>query len=184
MEAVLSMLTVVMVVTVVAGVVAIAVTIAQKGKSPSKSPSARSTSAPQPSSTTQYAYQFRGPLLSAAEMRFYRHLCEAVGGEFLIFSKVRVADVLSPESGLNRSDWQRAFNGISAKHFDFVLCNPNSAAVEFAIELDDKSHRQQKRVDRDRLLNSAAHTANLRLVRFPVQRSYSPEKIKAQLLSA
>ena len=189
MEGVLVMLAAVMAVIVIVGIVVIALSIAKKGKSQPSPPRPQKTvKTPQPSQTADsspqhYAYRFRGPLLSDAEMRFYRYLHKAIGNEFLIFSKVRVADVLTPDNGLNRSDWQKAFNSVSAKHFDFVLCDPNNAEVKFAIELDDKTHRQKKRIDRDRFLSKAAQTANLKLVRFPVQRSYSLDDIKAQLLS-
>lgn len=62
-------------------------------------------------------------LLTPAERSFYGVLISAVGDSALVFSKVRVADVLKPQKGLDRSNWQRAFNRISSKHFDFVLCN-------------------------------------------------------------
>lgn len=35
----------------------------------------------------------------------------------LVFSKVRVADVITPKKGLNQSDWQRAFNAAAAMSF-------------------------------------------------------------------
>jgi hypothetical protein len=86
----------------------------------------RRTKASDPADTAlrEYSYALRGALLTPAEVRFYHALKEAVGEEFVIFSKVRVADILTPQAGLGQGDWQRAFNKISAKHFDFVLCDP------------------------------------------------------------
>ncbi len=118
-----------------------------------------------------------------AERSFYGVLQQAVGDHFLVFAKVRVADVLSPQKGMQRSDWQRAFNKISAKHFDFVLCTKDTLSVEAAIELDDKSHNKPNRVQRDNFLNQAATTAGLSLIRFPVQASYSVQSIKSEVLT-
>lgn len=71
-----------------------------------------------------YSYQLSRGLLSKAERSFYGVLVQAVGSNGIVFAKVRVADVINPKKGMSRSDWQRAFNQISAKHFDFVVCDP------------------------------------------------------------
>ena len=138
----------------------------------------------QESSPQQFPYQIRGTLLTPAEIRFHQALVDAVASSkanVMIFAKVRVADVLAPGKGLNKSDWQRAFNKISAKHFDFVICDPQTLAVQAAIELDDKSHRQSHRVTRDNFLKQATESAGLPLLRFPVQSQYSGETIRSAL---
>lgn len=132
-------------------------------------------------SKQEYSYQIRGALLTPSEIEFYHVLKQALGNKFIIFSKVRVADVLTPESGLSKSHWQRAFNKISAKHFDFVLCNLENLTVEAAIELDDKSHRKSSRIDRDNFLNQAAQSSGLKLLRFSVKSSYSISEIKSRI---
>lgn len=133
-------------------------------------------------SKQDYTYQIREALLTPSEIKFYQELKWAVGDEFIIFAKVRVADILSPESGLSKSHWQRAFNKISAKHFDFVLCNLESLKVEVVIELDDKSHLKSSRIDRDNFLNQAVHSSGLKMLRFPVKSSYSASDIKSKIL--
>jgi hypothetical protein len=70
-----------------------------------------------------YSYQCRDTLFTEAEIRFYQALKKAINDRFLIFGKVRVADVITPDSRLSKGHWQGAFNKISAKHFDFVLCS-------------------------------------------------------------
>ena len=62
--------------------------------------------------------------LSPAERSFLDVLSQAAGDEWRVFAKVRIADVLTPAKGMSRSRWQSAFNAISAKHFDFLLCDP------------------------------------------------------------
>ena len=132
-------------------------------------------------SAPQSRYTRSAYLLSKAELSFYGVLKQAVGEGGVIFSKVRVADVLSPVKGQERSAWQRAFNKISAKHFDFVICEPNGSSIRLALELDDSSHNSSKRVKRDEFLNQACESAELPLLRIRAAKSYSIEDIREQL---
>ena len=95
-----------------------------------------------------FPYQRHTTLFSPAERSFLGVLDQAVAGKYRVFGKVRIADVATVRGTPNRSSWQVAFNKISSKHFDFVLCNPDDLTFVCAIELDDKSHSQDKRQGR------------------------------------
>jgi len=128
-----------------------------------------------------FGYRRKPYLLSKAERSFYGVLAQAVGDKALIFSKVRVADVLAPQKGLNRANWQRAFNQISAKHVDFLLCDPQECAVKLAIELDDASHGSAKRQKRDAFLEQACESSGLPLLRIKAARGYGVADIRQQV---
>ncbi len=83
-------------------------------------------------------YDLQETLFSPAERSFLGVLDLAVGDQARVFAKVRVADVLTPEAGMGKSKWQQAFNKISAKHVDYLLCHPSDLSFICAIELDDK----------------------------------------------
>lgn len=127
-----------------------------------------------------YTYSRQKYLFTRTELTFYRALQTATQSQYLVFGKVRVADVLKPQTD-NRGDWQRAFNKISAKHFDFVLCDPANLRVLAAVELDDSSHQRVDRVKRDDFLNQAVKGAGLPLIRFPVQTAYEQEAIQRHI---
>ncbi len=82
-------------------------------------------------------YDLQETLFSPAERSFLGVLDLAVGDQAWVFAKVRVADVLTPETGMGKSKWQQAFNKISAKHVDYLLCHPSDLSFICAIELDD-----------------------------------------------
>ncbi|MGB7316106.1 MAG: DUF2726 domain-containing protein [Nodosilinea sp.] len=130
-----------------------------------------------------YAYSCQKSLFTRAEISFYRALQEATTEQYQVLGKVRVADVLKPQTE-NRGDWQRAFNKISAKHFDFVLCDRDRLKVLAAVELDDSSHQRVDRVKRDDFLNQAVKSAGLPLIRFPVQTAYEQEAIQHHIAQA
>lgn len=126
-------------------------------------------------------YRTNGPLFSKAERSFYGVLNQALSEEQVLMGKVRVADILSPQKGLTKSNWQTAFNKIAYKHFDYVLCEKSTLNVLAAIELDDKSHRSKRAIARDTFLDEACKSAGFKLIRFPAQKAYHITEIKHQL---
>lgn len=137
-----------------------------------------------PSSDNNYRYRKQDALFSSAERSFLGILDQAVGEQFRVLGKVRIADVITPEKGMNRKYWQIAFNRISAKHFDYLLCDKNTLEVIAAIELDDKSHKQTRTQQRDLLIEQAYESAKLPLIRFDAKRSYQLELIRSTIHAA
>lgn len=133
---------------------------------------------------SEFPYQLSKYLLSKAERSFYGVLVQSIGNTGLVFSKVRVADVIAPKKGLNRSDWQRAFNKISSKHFDFLVCDPNDCSVKLAVELDDSSHGLAKAQKRDNFLKGACESAGLPLLRIKAAKGYVVADIRRQVEEA
>ena len=128
--------------------------------------------------SADYPYQSFDTLFSPAERSFYGVLRQVVGNNANIFGKVRVADVVMPRKGLSRSDRQKAFNKISGKHFDFVLCNNSDLSVICAIELDDRSHRSKKRQQRDEFLVTVCKGADVPLIQIRASSSYVIDDVK------
>ena len=92
-------------------------------------------------------------------------------------AQVRLADIIKVKSGLDNSTRSSAFNKIKAKHLDFVACDPSDMSIKFAIELDDSSHRQAKRKERDAFLEKAMQGARIPLYRFAVKPEYDPQEV-------
>jgi hypothetical protein len=126
-------------------------------------------------------YEQQPAFLSPAERSFYGVLLQVVDSNTVVFSKVRVADVLKTIRGLEPSKRATAFNKISAKHFDFVLCDAKTLKVKMVVELDDSSHQKKARVIRDEFLDSACRSAKLALMHIKAQRAYRIEEVRFQL---
>lgn len=137
---------------------------------------------PAPSKTNEIPiYELAGPVLTNAELSFYAALRKAVADEHEVHFKVRIADVLKPRKNPIKGAWQKAFNRISSKHFDFVLCEHDNMTVICAIELDDKSHNTKRVQARDELVKDACLSAGLPLIRFPAKRGYRTSDIRDAL---
>lgn len=81
--------------------------------------------------------------------------------DFYVFPKVRVLDIIEPRK--NSANYKKLFWKIQAKHIDFVICDKD-LKIKFLIELDDNSHKQQKRVERDEFLQQALSGAGYNVI--------------------
>ena len=131
-----------------------------------------------------YPYVMNQVLFSPAERSFLGVLEQAIGREYRVLGKVRVADVVSVNSMSDRSGWQKAFNRISAKHFDFVLCRKDDLSICAAIELDDKSHQKNKRQQRDAFVAGLCKAIALPFIQVQAQSAYAVADIRARVLDA
>lgn len=131
--------------------------------------------------TALLSYDAAGTLLSPAELSFFKVLEIAVGDSAYIVVKVRIADLVRPQKGMTRSNWQKAFNSISSKHIDFVICDKTNFKPLCAIELNDKSHRRKSRTVRDEFITKAFASARVPLEFIIARRAYSAERIREQL---
>lgn len=126
-------------------------------------------------------YRKQKSLFSPAERSFLGALDLALNNEYRVMAKVRIADLITPEKGLNKGNWQTAFNKIAMKHIDFVICDKETLEVIGCIELDDKSHNTAKVKTRDKFVNHAMKTADIPLLRMPTKRTYGLENVKIKL---
>ena len=123
-------------------------------------------------------FRLRDDFLSASEISFYHVLLSTVGDRLTICPKVNLGDFLfvsHPERN------QAAWNRISRKHIDFLLCDSRSMRPRVAIELDDSSHAREERQARDAFIQKVFETSGLALLRFPVQHTYNVSEVRSRL---
>lgn len=101
-----------------------------------------------------------------------------VDTDYRVFAQLRLSSVAQVDKGLRRDAWLSAFNSISRKHVDFVVCRSDDLAIIVAIELDDESHEKGKRRDRDIVVDKILEAAGIPLMRVKAATSYAPNEIK------
>ena len=122
-------------------------------------------------------YTQRAMLFSPAEAAFLRVIDRAVGKHYRIFGKIRVADVIDVRQDLATDAKRFAFRRISAKHFDFVLCNRRDFSIVGVIELNDSSHQQKERALRDAFLIDICNAIGLPILTVRARRQYSASEL-------
>jgi len=125
-----------------------------------------------------FPYESRKVLLTPAERSFMGVLEQALEEKLHIMAKVRLADVVEVKSGLTPRARGIAFNRIQSKHLDFVVCDPKDFSILCAIELDDSSHAQKRRQNRDELVDDVMNAAGIKLHRFPVKQGYVVAEVR------
>ena len=121
-----------------------------------------------------YPYKLTQSLLTASEAAFYGALLLAAGRRYVVFAKVRLADLCQD---LDRWADIRAFNKVSSKHVDFVLCDATTFQPVLVVELDDRSHLRADRRSRDAFVDGIFRTMGLGVYRQWVRHSYDPAAI-------
>lgn len=125
-----------------------------------------------------YQYYKKTYFFTKNEFYFYKALKEiACELELEIFPKARLADIIEPPR--NGKNWQTAFNKIKAKHIDFVLCENQTFKPKLVIELDDKSHTTEKRMQRDQFVDEALKSAHLQIIH-----TYGTQNLKDKIIEA
>jgi|SRR5689334_18332471 hypothetical protein len=126
-------------------------------------------------------YERRGVLLSPGEIQFLRALQLASREDWLIFSMVRLADIIKVRPRTRK--YQSWNSRIQGKHLDFVLCDLETLDVKLAIELDD-GVPVANRGRRDRFVNTALAAAGVPLLRVKVQEKYETAALRKDLEDA
>lgn len=108
-----------------------------------------------------WRYQAK-PLLTATEASFHSLLVSLSDGRCHILCKPRLADFLQ------HLDGPGAFQKISQKHVDFLVCRPGDWMPMLGIELDDASHNRKEVKARDMFVNAVFAQTGIPLVRIHV----------------
>ncbi|HHF2964717.1 TPA: DUF2726 domain-containing protein [Vibrio alginolyticus] len=107
-------------------------------------------------------------LSSKSEREFYEVLRNLLPSECIIHCQVSMMALVQP---VNFKDNSKTW----AKRVDFVITDKNTKVIA-VIELDDSSHRQKKRQERDLYVNEA-FAGHHKLLRFEAMGSYDPISI-------
>ncbi|EPU5971557.1 DUF2726 domain-containing protein [Vibrio alginolyticus] len=111
-------------------------------------------------------------LATKTERRFYKVLQELIPDDYVIHSQVSLMALVQP---INFKDNSRTW----AKRMDYVITDRDTKVLA-VIELDDSSHRQRKRQERDIYVNNALN-GHHPLLRFEARSSYDKTHIATVL---
>ena len=118
-------------------------------------------------------YRLREPFLTTTEMALFRVLSQMVGGRYLICPKVSLNDVfyiVRPNENVH------FFNKFFRKHVDFLLCDPQSLAPAFGVEIVRPISKNETR-ESDKFMEEIFTGAGLPLVHIPSSETYDPSEI-------
>lgn len=127
-----------------------------------------------------YKYSRKDFLISRPEHEFFDILVDILGSKYNIFTQVHLPTIL--EHKVVGQNWKGAFSHINGKSVDFVICDKSYIKPLLAIELDDKSHEREDRIERDGIVEQMLKEANMPLLRFGNNGSFNKEEISRLVL--
>ncbi len=107
-----------------------------------------------------------------SERALFEELERQNDGRFLIFSKVRLEDVVSVKNSIGGRKRKIERNYIKSKHLDFLLVDRRSGAVLAAIELNGASHSKQLQRKYDQIKESVLADADVSLYKVHVGENF------------
>lgn len=116
-------------------------------------------------------------ILTPTELKFYKILKDITDKQNLkICPQVALYEIIKAYK-------YNDFNRISNKTIDFVITETN-LKIKCCIELDDYTHKQAKRIERDEFINQIFSETGIKLLRIPVSNFYDKEKIKNAIMGS
>lgn len=107
-------------------------------------------------------YKLKDSVMTNREKIMYTILAEyCTKNNLVLLSKVRIADFVEPIHKNNQRNFYHWFNRISAKHVDFLICDPKAFRPKAAIELDDSTHFYKTRKERDIFVDNVYRSVEL-----------------------
>ncbi|HNA53220.1 MAG TPA: DUF2726 domain-containing protein [Anaerolineales bacterium] len=125
------------------------------------------------SNTERLPYRLREPFLATTELALFRALQQMVGARYLVCPKVALNDIfyiVRPNENVH------FFNKFFRKHVDFLLCDPQTLAPAFGVEIVRPIAKNETR-ESDRFIEELFIDAGLPLVHVPSSESYDPSDI-------
>lgn len=116
-----------------------------------------------------------------AEKNLYEILKLILKDEYVIFSKVKLIDLLKIKT-TGKSYWK--YKGkIQQKHLDFVICDKDKFTVQLAIELDGSMHERPWIKRKDEFKDEVMETIGIPLLRIKARQSYNLNELKEKIES-
>jgi len=121
-------------------------------------------------------YHLQPSILTKPELILYRVIIKHMQGRFIIAPKVRLADFIKIKGGQKSgpTSTTSAFNRISGKHCDFMICNLNGKPLAW-LELDDATHLKASAKKADKFKNEVASIIGIPLYRIKTGTDYNAQ---------
>jgi hypothetical protein len=131
-----------------------------------------------------YPYRAVDFLLSTTEGEFLAALRQALGADYEVYPKVRLAELIDVRKGLTRKQRTDALEHIAGRHVGFVVCNRETHAIRGVVELEVGGGRRSGRRGRVPFLDAALAAAHVPLLRVPMESSYATAELRDRVLTA
>jgi len=126
-----------------------------------------------PKEERELPYKKKEGLMTKAEKEFFDVLERVASNRYYIIPQVKISNLALVSGTVN---YKTYLNKIDRKTVDFVLFDKQFSPV-MAIELDDSSHNNTSRRERDNFVDEVMNTIGLKIIHIKTAYTYNPEEI-------
>lgn len=125
-----------------------------------------------------FPFERKTTIFTLAEKNFQLLVEQAVGPQYRVINRVKLADVISIRKGVSSRSCQTANKNAANKYLDFVICDKDSMKLMGAIDLVYTQGKGYK-LKKDWFVSGALEAAAIPHVRIKVKANYTIEEIRS-----
>ena len=124
-----------------------------------------------------FPFDRKTTIFTPAEKNFQTLVEQALGDNYRVLNRVKLADILTIRNGVSNKASQTAKNNAESKYLDFAICERDSMKLVGVIDLVDTAGKGYK-VKKDWFVSGALEAASIPHLRIKVKPSYSVKDIQ------
>jgi len=114
--------------------------------------------------------------------RSFLHLLErAVGGQYKIINRVKLADILELKDNADNKTRRAASLKLNAKYLDYVLCNNDDMSIVAVIDLVNNANKDGHKAVPDWFVSGALEASGIPYIRMKIKAGYTVADIQQGL---
>ncbi len=124
-----------------------------------------------------FPFDSKPTVFTPAEKNFQNLVEKALGEEYRVLNRVKLADIVTVRKGVSTKAGQTAVNNANNKYLDFVICERDSMKLLGTVDLVDTNGKGYK-VKKDWFVSGALEASSIPHIRIKVKPNYSVEEIR------
>ena len=124
-----------------------------------------------------FPFDRKATIFTPAEKNFQTLVEQALGDNYRVINRVKLADILTIRNGVSNKASQSAKSNADSKYLDFAICERDSMKLVGVIDLVDTAGKGYK-VRKDWFVSGALEAASIPHLRIKVKPSYSIKDIQ------
>lgn len=125
-----------------------------------------------------FPFDSKKSVFTPAEKNFQNLVEQAMGTQYRVINRVKLADIVTIRNGVSDRASQSAVNNAEGKYLDFVICDRNTMKLLGAIDLVDTKGKGYK-IKKDWFVSGALEAASIPHLRIKVKANYTLDEIRA-----
>lgn len=111
-------------------------------------------------------YYLKNSIVTPVEKWMYNIIQDELTEKYIVAPKVGLKDFIGVKKGNN---YMKHFGHIAQRHIDFLVCEKDTLFPALGIEIDDTSHEQKKRKNRDQENDQIYKAIGMKILHIPTQ---------------